>query len=130
MTIRSEIESRLGTWASAQTPKIPVALENVDFTKPITGGYVEVVMLDSAVKNRGVAATGQRITGMFQINVFMPLGSGMGAIDALADTIVDLYPVLPKIGTVSIEQPLSGSSAFIVEDFMCLPLTGRYRVEV
>ena len=129
MTIRSEIETRLATWAAAQTPKVPVAYENVDFSKPKTGGYVEIYMLDSAIKNRNLVA-GQRITGKFQINVYMPLGSGMGDIEARADAIAALYPVLPKIGTVSMEQPLDGRAAFIVEDFMCIPMTGRYRVEV
>lgn len=129
MSTRSEIETRLTAWASAQSPPVPVAYENVDFDKPNTGGYVELFMLDNATRNRNLSAQ-QRTTGMFQINVYMPLNEGMGDLEDRVDAIAALYPVVPKFGTVSIEQPLSGSAGFVSENFMCIPMTGRYRVEV
>lgn len=130
MSIRSEIESRLATWASAQTPKIPVAYENVSFVKPSTGQYLEVYMLQSTAVNNGVDAEGVRHTGMFQINCYSPLNGGMAAVEALAATVVALYPVVPKTGTVSIEAPLNASQAMPLDGFMCIPVRGRYRVEI
>lgn len=132
MSIRSEIETRLAAWANAQSPKIPVAYENVSFATPVTGSYLEVYMLDGSSRNRGVDAVGVRHTGMFQINCYVPLGggtTGMAAVEALADAVVALYPVLPKTGTVSVEGPLNASRAMPVDGFMCIPVRGRYRVE-
>lgn len=128
MTIRSEIESRLAAWASSQTPKIPVAYENVSFSKP-SGQFLEVYMLPGSAKNNGVDAVGVRTTGTFQINCYSPVGGGMAAVEALAAAVVALYPVVPKTGTVSIEAPLNASQAMPMDGFMCIPVRGRYRVE-
>jgi hypothetical protein len=130
MTIRSEIESRLAAYAAAQTPKIPVAYENVGFTKPTTGCYLEIFMLNSTATSRDVGASGVRYKGMFQINCYAPLGAGMSTVDALADAVIQVYPVLPKVGTVSVEAPLNASAGIPVDGFMCVPVTGRFRVEI
>lgn len=127
MTIRSEIESRLA--AFAKTKNIPVAYENVSFTKPTDGPYLEVFLLDTAARSRNLSAD-KRVTGMFQVNCYAPIGKGMAAIEALVDGVINTYPVLPKEGTVSIEAPLSASQGMPVDGFMCVPVTGRYRVEV
>jgi hypothetical protein len=129
MTIRSEIESRLYAYAQAQTPKIPVSYENVSFVKPNTGHYLEVYLLDTVAQSRGVSAKGVRETGMFQINCYTSVGAGMASVEALAAAVKALYPVIPKTGTVSIEAPLSASSAVVIDGFVCIPVTGRYRVE-
>ena len=127
MSTRSEIESRLATWASAQ--KIPVAFENVPFTKPATGSYLEIYMLESLSTNRDVSAQEIRTRGTFQINCYAPVGNGMATVEALASSVIALYPVVPKVGMVSIESPLNGSHATTMEGFMCIPVRGRYRVE-
>jgi hypothetical protein len=105
MSIRSEIESRLLAWADAQTPKVPVALEGVGFTKPATGGYVSIFFLDPMIVNPDVAAERERETGIFQIDVCLPSGTGTKACEDLASSVRALFPVLPKRGTVSIESP-------------------------
>lgn len=130
MTIRSEIESRLATWANLQNPKIPVSYENVSFVKPKTGQYLEVFLLDSISINPEISASDTRVIGTFQVNCYSPLGCGMASVEALAQNIIDLYPVLPKTGTVSIEAPLDAASGMIVEGYMCVPVSGRYRSEI
>jgi hypothetical protein len=129
MSIRTEIETKLATFAAAQVPPIPVAYENVAFTKPTTGRYLEIHFLDSASKSRNVEANGKRVTGMFQINCYAPLGKGMASLEALRDAVVALYPVVPKMETVSIEAPLSWSGSFVQDAFICIPITGQYRSE-
>lgn len=129
MSLRSEIEKTLGQFASTKNPPIPVALENKKFVKPSSGYYLEVFFLDSIPVNSEISATGIRTTGKFQINCYGPLGVGMGAIENLSQQVVNLYPVVPKIGTVSIEKPLSAGQGIVVENFMCIPVTGNYRVE-
>lgn len=128
MSTRSEIETKLNTWAKSQVPPIPVAYENVPFTKPTDGPYIEIVLLNSTAINRNLA-TDVRIYGKFQINVCAPINNGMGVVDALVDSVIALYPVLPKTGSVSIEQPLNDSPKQIVDNFVCVPITGNYRTE-
>jgi len=129
MTARSEIETRITNWAKAQTPPVPVAFEGVSFTKPTSGPYLEVFMLGSDSKLRNVAADGVREYGMFQVNCYTPAGKGMGGVEAMAESIVALFPVLPKTGAVSIEQPLSWSSGSVIDGFTFVPVRGNYRIE-
>lgn len=130
MTIRSEIESRLRAFASVQVPPIPIAVENRKFDKPTSGYYFEVTILDSTPMNANLAANSTRLWGKFQISCYGPLGEGMGAIEKLAQQVVELYPVIPKIGIVSIEKPLSAGQGIIVDNFVCVPITGSYRAEI
>jgi hypothetical protein len=129
MSVRSEIESRINTWAKAQVPPIPVSFENVSFTKPTSGPYLEVFLLGETRLNRNVAADGIRSYGIFQINCYAPTNKGMGEVEALCNNMVALFPVLPKTGTVSIEAPLSWSGSDIIDGYVCVPVRGNYRVE-
>lgn len=130
MTIRSEIETRLGQFAASQNPPIPVALENSKFTKPTNGPYISIYLLAKKSINRDVAAQGIRTYGKAQINVYAPLNDGMGKLESIVSDVKNLYPVLPKIGTVSIEKPCDEADAFVVDNFICIPITVSYRVEL
>ena len=129
MSARTEIETKISDWAKAQNPPIPVAFQNVKFVKPVSGPYLEVIMLGDNSINRNVAADGVRTTGIFQVNCFTPANQGMGQVEALAKGIADLFPVLPKTGTVSIEAPLNTSGSLIVDAFVCIPVRASYRIE-
>jgi hypothetical protein len=128
MSVRSEIETRINNWAKAQMPPIPVAFEGVNFTKPV-GPYLEVFMLGGNSKSRNVAADGVRTYGMFQVNCYAPVNKGMGEVEALRDDIIALFPVLPKTGAVSIEQPLSWSGSDVIDGHVFVPVRGNYRIE-
>jgi hypothetical protein len=78
MSIRSEIESRLLAWAKAQSPEVPVALENVPFTKPSTGAYVQIFFLDPYTVHPDVACERERETGVFQVDVCGPRVQAQG----------------------------------------------------
>jgi hypothetical protein len=130
MTARSEIENRLLAWANSKSPPIPIASENSKFKKPTDGSWLEFVMLNGVPTNRNVAAAGYRLRGQFQINIYGPAGIGAGGIEELANEIVNIFPVIPKIGTVSIEQPLSPAPLITtIGTSVCMPITGKYRIE-
>ena len=128
MSARSEIETRVLNWAKAQTPPVPVAFEGVNFTKPTTGPYLEIWMLGSNNQSRNVAAD-VRQYGMFQINCYAQANKGMGEVERLRDSMVSLFPVLPKTGTVSIEAPLSWSGSDVIDGYVLVPVRGNYRIE-
>lgn len=128
MSTRSEIETRVA--AIAASLSLPVSYENVPFTKPSDGNWIEITFLASTSVNRNVAAQGYRVRGGFQINCYGPLDVGLGGLESTVDTIIAAFPVIPKMGTVSIDEPLSDGVALIVDASIMIPITGRYRVEV
>lgn len=108
MSIRSELETILINWCQSQSPPIKIALENVPFIKPpATEVYLEVYFLTSATVAPDVAATRERERGVMQINICSPQSIGSSKSDEVAQFIKQLYPIVPKSGTVSIEKPIN-----------------------
>jgi hypothetical protein len=128
--IRAELETRLKTWAGSQPTKIPVAYEGVAFTKPTDGTYLEAFLLPSDVIDVDVAATRKRYIGIFHINCWARSGKGMGQVEQLAQSIIELFPVLPKTGLVSIESTPYAEKAILDDSgWLVVPVTVEYRYE-
>lgn len=128
--IRSELESRLKTWADAQTPKIPIAFENVAFTKPTTGVFMEAFLLPNITLNPEVSANRKRLIGIFQINCWAKSGNGMKTVEQLAQNVIDLFPVMPKSNVVSIEEtPNAEKHLLDSTGWVVVPVTIKYRAE-
>jgi hypothetical protein len=130
MSIKTELQKRVTDFATAQS--IPVALPNVPFTKPSisTGKFLEVIFLGSVTINPDIGAVSERETGVMQINVCVPLGQGDGIGDSLAANIKNLFPVVPKTGTVSIERPANIAQSITREDgWRVIPISISYRQE-
>jgi len=130
MTIRSELESKLITFGASQSPAIPVSVQNVPFTKPNGKAFLEIKFLASVTINPSVNADTERETGLMQINICIPEGVGTKAASDLITSVKALYPVVPKTGTVSIEQPPQVGTGFSRDDgYWVIPLTFKYRQE-
>lgn len=127
MTVRIEVESILAAYAA--TKNLPVAYENVEFSQPEDGGWLELHFIADDSVVRGLDASGRTDIGMFQISIYVPQGEGMGAVSALAREIANLYPMVPKVGLTSIEAPAKISTGIIVDQYVCVPVTLRYRAE-
>lgn len=128
--IRAELETRLKAWADAQTPKIPISFEGVPFTKPTSGMYLECFLLPAATIDVDVSATRKRRLGIFQVNCWMESGTGMRQVEILAQNIIDLFPIVPKTGAVSIEStPYADDSILDPSGWIAVPVTVQYRHE-
>lgn len=128
--IRAELEARLKTWADAQNPKIPIAFQNVAFTKPSSGVFLEAYLIPNDTLHKEVSGARKTYIGLFQINCWAKSGQGMGDVEQLAQSVVGLYPMLPKTGPVSIEgtpsaeRPIPDNSGWVI-----VPVTIKYRME-
>jgi hypothetical protein len=130
--IRAELETRLKTWADAQSPKIPIAFQNVPFTKPTTSGsvFLECFLIPNVTMN--IELSGQRSTlyGIFQVNCWVQQGKGMKAAETLAQSVINIFPMLPKTGDVSIEgTPTAEPSLLDDSGWVVVPVTIKYRYE-
>lgn len=130
--VRATLESRLAAWAAAQTPPIQVSYENVSFAKPADGSlYLECFLLPNDTMNKYTSGTHSTQYGLFQVNVWSQNGRGMGEAEGVADSIVALYPIVPKFGLVSVEQtPTVGKSISDEAGWIISPVLIKYRYEV
>lgn len=128
--IRAELETRLKTWADAQIPKIPIAFENVAFTKPSEGVFLETYLIPSITLDREVSGAKQRLLGIFQVNCWARSGKGMRQVEQLSQDVISLFPLLPKVGAVSIDGTPSTESALLDQSgWVVVPVTIKYRYE-
>lgn len=128
--IRAELESRLKTWADAQNPQVPIAFQNAAFTKPSSGPYLEAWLLPGPTLNKTVDGSRKTYIGIFQINCWAKSGNGMGVVEQLSQSVINLFPMLPKTGSVSIEKtpeaerPIPDDAGWVI-----VPVTIQYRME-
>lgn len=125
--VRAALETRLATWASTQS--LPIAYQNVGFTKP-NGPWLEAILIPNLTMNKEITGTRKTMLGFFQVNVWTPQGQGTGQAEAIAQGIVDLFPMVPKFGSVSIESTPSVERTHPDEDgWAVTPVLITYRYE-
>lgn len=127
-TVRRALETRLHAWASSQS--LPIAHENEAFTKPTAGVWLECFLIPNTTSNRETTAQHARYRGLFQVNVWGEKGEGLGILSNLADSLVGEFPVVPKVGGVSIEKPPHiGRPILDDSGWIALPVLMSYRFE-
>jgi hypothetical protein len=127
-TIRLEVEAKVKAWAAAQSPAIPIAYENVAFTKPDTT-FIELYIIPATTVNQTVSAARKTLTGLIQFNIYTKEGVGTKKSEEIAQALIDLFPVVPKAGTVSIEQTGSIMNTLYQAQWLVTPVRFRYRQE-
>ncbi len=127
--MRQALESRLAAWASANGAP-PIAYENVAFTKPDTGLWLECHLIPNTTNSRGTTAVHQTYMGLFQVNVWSRKGSGLGDAQSMAEALSSAFPVIPKIGSVSIDKPPHVGRPLLDDSgWVALPILMSYRYE-
>lgn len=131
--VRSALESRLKAWTEAQSPVPAIAFENRAFTKPplspTTPLWVECKLLPNQTLSRETTALRETFIGFFQVNVWGPSNTGMGSTERMADSIKQAFPVIPKVGGVSIEKPPKVGSPLQDSGWIVVPVLISYRYE-
>jgi hypothetical protein len=125
--IRAALETRLTDWALTQS--LPIAYQNVGFTKP-EGAYLEAILIPNLTMNKEVSGVRKTMLGLFQVNIWTPEGQGVGQAEAIAQGIVNLFPMVPKFGSVSIESTPTPERTRPDEDgWAVTPVLMTYRYE-
>lgn len=127
-TVRNELETKIKNWANSHNPVIPIAFENVPFTKP-DGTFIEVYLIPATTVNTTVAASRATLLGTLQCNIYTKAGVGTKLSEDLAQELINLLPVVPKTGTVSIEQTGYTMNSLMDAQWRVLPVRFRYRQE-
>jgi len=130
--IRAALESRLKTWAQAQSPPIPIAYQNVAFTPPNQARYLRAFLLPAETRS-DLPGTSRNYMGIFQISICIPDGSGSGAAETILADLEALFPValtIESAGTkIFITRPVSASPAMNEPGWFVLPTSIRYRAD-
>ena len=128
--IRAALETRLKAWADAQVPKIPFAAEGASFTKPSSGGFLQPTLLPNGTVNNDLSGTRKTYIGIFDVRCWYPSGRGMGEVEKMSNSIINLFPLIPKTGGVSIENtPYAEHPELDTSGWIIVPVMIMYRYE-
>lgn len=130
--IRALLEKRLGTWAKAQSPVIPVAFQNAAFTKP-SGLYLRAFLLPNPTDTRFLESTDREYMGVFQASIVAPLNGGPSAADTVVAALEALFPkdlLLTSTLTVRVTSTPSAAPALTEPDAYVVPVSFSYQAQV
>lgn len=128
--INLELETRLLNFANSYLPKLPVAWEGKAFEKPVDTPFLEAYIVPASTVN--VTTDGLRIRqrGIFMVNVWAPDGKGRKIGDDIAEALIATFPIVPKVGRVSIEQTPNADRAIVEQSgWRIVPVSVTYRFE-
>lgn len=131
--IRSAIESRLSAWAAAQSPALRVAWQKVPFTPVVGEKHLRGYLLPAETDDLTLGADVKTFSGIYQVSVCAPDGSGPAAAETLGEQIIALFPanlqlVKSGITTVIVRTPSMGP----IQDepgIIVIPISIRYRAD-
>ncbi len=127
-TIRYDLQTKLKAFADSRS--LPVAWEGVEFSKPASGVWLQPFLLPAATLNYTLNCYRSTFVGTFQVNVWSRQGKGFKEAETVADELVASFPVMPKVGYVSIERtPSIDSKIYDNGGWVITPVTMRYRYE-
>lgn len=132
--IRSALEGYLKAWADAQSPKIPLYLENRNKTPVIGERHIRTYLMPADTLDPSFSAMHRRYQGMYQVSIFLKENDGTGDADDLAKAIEVLFKqatVIQKSGiNVRITQtPSIAQSRPDDNGFWMTPITVKYSAE-
>jgi hypothetical protein len=90
-------------------------------------------LLPAGTNSNDLAGAHRLYTGVFQITIVTPSGSGTGAAEGLADELAVLYPLndqLTKTGfSVQVMTPVSPGPGQQEDTALALPVSFQYRAD-
>ena len=108
--IASALAARLGAWADAEG--ISVAWENVPFTPPANEMYLAVHDMPVTPRTIDLGLRCRTYSGVYQINVVAPAGSGRTSVVALAGRVAELFPEGWKLQAKTLPAGLAARLAY------------------
>lgn len=95
--IRQLFEGRLTDWAAARTPALRIAYEGAPFTPADGETYLKAFAIPASTGSNTLGGDHRVYTGVFQVSIVTPSGSGPGAAEGLVDEIAELYPLYMRL---------------------------------
>lgn len=131
--VRIALESRLGTWAAARIPALPVAWENVPFDPALGASYLRAFLLPADTLSADLEGLHRGYSGLLQVSVAVPINVGPGAAVGIADELAALFPVNGRYTsgsvTTQITGPASVGPAQQEPHHYVIPVSIRYRAD-
>lgn len=131
--IRQIYEARLTAWAASRAPSLRIAYQSVAFTPINAETYLAAFTLPAGTGSETLGGDHKVYTGVFQISVVTPAGSGTGKAEGIVDEIAALFPLnarYTKSGlTVMTLTPAEPGPSIEVDSNLTVSASFQYRAD-
>ena len=126
----SDIRSAFATKLLAFTSVPSIAWENTAFTPAAGATYLRPTLLTAEPVQAEIGAAGlNRHTGVFQVSIYAPTGTGLLAINTLRNSLIDYFKRGTQLqyGAVTVTISKAFAGAYLQETaWIHVPVTIRY----
>lgn len=131
--IRQIYEARLAAWAAARSPTLRIAYQGVAFTPTPAETYLAAFTLPAGIGSETLGGDHKVYTGVFQVSVVTPAGSGTGKAEGIVDELAALFPLnarLTRSGlTVMVLTPVEPGPSIEVDNTITVSSSFEYRAD-
>ena len=129
--ISSIYEAKLIAWNAASSEKLKIVFENTAYTPAAGETYLRAFTIPGDTASNTLGGDHRLFTGLFQVSIISPAGTGKAKTNAIAAEITTLFPlyvrdvkngfVVTPMTPVDVGAGITGDSTYTV------PLSFTYR---
>jgi hypothetical protein len=131
--IASIYEAKLITWNNARPEKLKIVFENMAYTPAADETYLRAFTLPGDTASNTLGGDHRLFTGVFQVSIIAPAGTGKTKTNPIAEELIDLFPLYARdtkgLVTVVTMSPVDPGPGTTGDSTYTFPVSFLYRAD-
>lgn len=131
--IASIYEAKLIAWNNARPQKLKIVFENMAYTPAADETYLRAFSIPGDTASNTLAGDHRLFTGIFQVSIIAPAGTGKSKTNPIVDELASLFPLYvrdTKGGVVVIVMsPVDQGPGITGDTSYTVPVSFSYRAD-
>jgi hypothetical protein len=131
--IASIYEAKLITWNNARPEKLKIVFENMAYTPAADETYLRAFTLPGDTASNTLGGDHRLFTGVFQVSIIAPAGTGKTKTNLIAEELIDLFPLYARdtkgLVTVVTMSPVDPGPGTTGDSTYTVPVSFLYRAD-
>jgi hypothetical protein len=131
--IASIYEAKLIAWNAARPEKLKVVFENTAHTPAAGETYLRAFTIPGDTTSNTLGGDHRLFTGLFQVSIIAPAGTGKTKTNPIAEELIDLFPLYARdtkgLVTVVTMSPVDPGPGISGDSTYTVPVSFLYRAD-
>ena len=131
--IASIYEAKLITWNAARSEKLKIVFENTAYTPAAGETYLRAFTIPADTASNTLGGDHRLFTGLFQVSIVTPAGSGKAKTNPITTELVGLFPLYARdtkgAVTVVTMSPVDPGPGITGDSTYTVPVSFLYRAD-
>jgi hypothetical protein len=131
--IASIYEAKLIAWNNAWPQKLKIVFENMAYTPAADETYLRAFTIPGDTASNTLGGDHRLFTGVFQVSVIAPAGTGKAKTNPIADELTSLFPLYARdtkgVVTVVTMSPVDTGPGITGDSTYTVPVSFSYRAD-